>query len=218
MTQESCRTRRTLAALATIVIGSAAPLVAIATPAFAAPTGPVLSVMKTHDGDFTRGRTGIYTITVSNAAGASPTDATPVTVADTLPTGLTATGLDGGPSWTCSLGTLSCTRTDVLNPGQSYAPITLTVDVAPSAPDEVTNTATISGGGAPNASAYDNTRISSASRPGGPIIVNVYVDSRNTNALSGSVVATVKNRIEANGHHPRTHRGAHRVHHHGPQH
>jgi hypothetical protein len=36
--------------------------------------------------------------------------------------------------------------------------------------------------------------------------------------LNGSVVATVKNRIEGNGHHPRMHRRAHRVHHHGPQH
>ena len=217
MTQESCRTQRTLAALATIVIGSAAPLVALATPASAAPTGPVLSVMKTHDGDFTRGRTGIYTITVSNAAGANPTDSTAVTVADVLPTGLTATGLDGGSSWNCSLGTLSCTRTDVLNAGQSYAPITLTVDVAPSAPAEVTNTATITGGGAPNASAYDNTRITSPGRPGAPIVVNVLVDSRNINDVNGSVLATVKNRIDGNGHHRRKHTGAQGRHNHRPE-
>ncbi len=49
---------------------------------------------------------------------------------DTLPAGLTATAISGG-GWSCMLGTLTCTRSDV--PGQpvdSYPDITLTVDVA----------------------------------------------------------------------------------------
>ena len=54
--------------------------------------GPDLTITKTHAGSFTQGQTGAtYTITVSNAGGA-PTSGT-VTVTDTLPAGLTATGL-----------------------------------------------------------------------------------------------------------------------------
>jgi hypothetical protein len=72
-----------------------------------------------------------------------------VTVTDTLPTGLTATAI-AGSGWTCTLATLTCTRTDVVAAGASYPAITLTVNVATSAPASVTNTATVSGGGDTN--------------------------------------------------------------------
>ncbi len=55
--------------------------------------------------------------------------------------------LPDGPDWNCVLGTLTCTRSDVLVAGSSYATITLTVDVSGSAAASVTNTATVSGGG-----------------------------------------------------------------------
>jgi hypothetical protein len=45
------------------------------------------------------------------------------------------------------LGTLTCTRNDGLAAGSSYPPITLTVDVALTAPNSVTNSANVSGGG-----------------------------------------------------------------------
>src|SRR5262249_51129406 len=63
-----------------------------------------------------------------------------------LPASLTATAMTG-TGWACTLGTLTCTRSDVLNNGASYPPITLTVNVSASAPATVTNTATVSGGG-----------------------------------------------------------------------
>ena len=63
-----------------------------------------------------------------------------VTVVDTLPAGLTATAL-AGTGWTCTLATLTCTRSDVLAATGVYPAITLTVTVASNAPASLTNTA-----------------------------------------------------------------------------
>ena len=112
-----------------------------------------LIVLKTHTGAFTQGATGrVYTITVRNAGGLATTGT--VTVTDALPAGLTATALSG-TGWACTLGTLTCTRNDVLAGGTSYPPITLTVNVAANAGSQLVNTATVSGGG--DASPSNNT-------------------------------------------------------------
>ena len=118
----------------------------------------VLSISKSHAGNFAQGQSGAtYTITVGNAAGAGVTNGT-VTVSDTVPTGLTATAI-GGDGWTCPILT-SCSRADNLAAGASYPPITLTADVAFNTPASVTNSATVSGGGAVNsATANDVTTI-----------------------------------------------------------
>src|SRR5258705_351744 len=106
---------------------------------------PDLTLTKTHAGNFTQGQTGAgYTITVRNDGTGATTGA--VTVTDALPAGLTATGLSGA-GWNCTLATLTCTRSDVLAPGATYAAITLTANVAGTAPPSVTNTASGSGGG-----------------------------------------------------------------------
>ncbi|HKO45459.1 MAG TPA: Calx-beta domain-containing protein, partial [Pyrinomonadaceae bacterium] len=108
-----------------------------------------LRITKTHSGNFYLNQTGAtYTITVTNDG---PGDTTgTVTVADTLPAGLTATGFSG-TNWTCQpLPVLSCSRSDVLASGGVYENIILTVNVdsgAPTGPNAVTNTATVSGGG-----------------------------------------------------------------------
>src|SRR5437762_112328 len=70
-------------------------------------------------------------------------------MADTLPTGLTATAISGS-GWTCTLGTLTCTRSDALAVSASYPAIILTVNVANNAAAYLTNTATVSGGGEVN--------------------------------------------------------------------
>jgi len=123
-----------------------------------------LTITKTHTGNFTQGQVGAtYTITASNA-GPGPTNGT-VTVVDTLPAGLTATS-EAGTGWTCVLGTLTCTRTDVLAPASSYPAITLTVTVANNAAASVTNSATISGGGeinTANDTAADPTTVNQVS-------------------------------------------------------
>ncbi len=132
---------------------------------------PDLTISKSHSGNFTQGQTGAtYSLTVSNA-GDGPTTAA-VTVTDSLPAGLTATAL-AGSGWTCSLGTLSCTRSDALAAAASYPGITVTVDVAGAAPASLTNSATVGGGGEVNASndsASDPTTISPAA-PSPPVVV-----------------------------------------------
>jgi uncharacterized repeat protein (TIGR01451 family) len=113
-----------------------------------APPEPDLAVAKTHVGNFAQGETGAtYTLTVSNAGTAST--AGTVTLADALPGGLAASAI-AGTGWTCTLATLTCTRSDALAAGASYPAVTLTVDVDAAAPASVTNTATVSGGGESN--------------------------------------------------------------------
>ncbi len=120
-----------------------------------------LTITKTHVGNFVQGQTGAtYTITVSNS-GTGATSGT-VTVSDTLPTGLTATAISG-TGWTCPSLT-SCNRSDALAAGASYPAIALTVNVAANAPSQVTNIATVAGGGeinTANDSSSDLTVISS---------------------------------------------------------
>ncbi|MFD5428318.1 hypothetical protein [Streptomyces sp. NPDC127084] len=98
-------------------------------------------------------------------SGDEATDGTTVSFTDTLPAGLTAVSLSG-TGWTCDVDTLTCTRTDVLDPGESSPPITLTADIASNAPKQATNTATVSGGGATGAStATATTTINKKQQP-----------------------------------------------------
>jgi len=134
-----------------VMCPSATDFIFVSSTAFSA---PILTVTKTHSGTFSQGDVGdTYTITVTNG-GSGPTAGT-VTVTDNLPSGLTATAISGS-AWTCpsipSGGTagpapLTCTRSAVLASGASYPPITLTVNVASTAPSSITNSASVSGGG-----------------------------------------------------------------------
>lgn len=92
------------------------------------PSAPLLSITKTHDGNFVSGGQGVYTLTVCNNVAAGPTIGT-VSVVDTLPEGLTGFSMVGA-GWVCDVGTLTCTRSDALAPGACFPPITLTVSVA----------------------------------------------------------------------------------------
>jgi uncharacterized repeat protein (TIGR01451 family) len=104
---------------------------------------PKLTLTKTHTGNFTLGQqNATYTITVKNAGGASSSNGV-VYVDEVLPTGLTLVSM-AGTDWTCVND--SCSRTDALGGGSSYAPITVTVNVASNAPASVINMAVVSGG------------------------------------------------------------------------
>ena len=117
----------------------------------------VLSIAKSHTGNFTQGQTGAaYTVILSNGS-AGPTSGV-VTVVDTLPRGLTATAMSG-TGWSCTLATLACTRSDVLAAGASYPAITVTVNVAANALPQVTNEVSATVGGSKGASASDLTTI-----------------------------------------------------------
>jgi len=107
-----------------------------------------LIVTSSHSGSFTQGATGrIYTLVARNAGGLATSGT--VTVVDTLPTGLTATAISGS-GWSCTLGSLTCTRSDSLAARTNYPPITLTVNVSASAAPSVVNTVTVSGGSESN--------------------------------------------------------------------
>ena len=132
-------------------------------------TPPALAITKSHTGSFTQGDTAdTYTITVTNNGPGSTLGA--LTLADTLPSGMTAvsmsetghTGGGTGSDWTCTASSASCTRSTAMPSGESDT-ITLTVSVSYSTAtgtNAVTNSVTVSGGGASNSpTANDQTTI-----------------------------------------------------------
>jgi uncharacterized repeat protein (TIGR01451 family) len=128
-------------------------------------TAPDLSIAKSHVGNLERGGTGIYTIDVKNL-GTGATIA-PVSISDTLPAGMTPTAASGD-GWTCNVNAqnVTCTRSDALNSGSSYPSVLVSVDVEQNAPDALTNTASVSGGGDPitgNNTVSDPTNIVNSS-------------------------------------------------------
>jgi uncharacterized repeat protein (TIGR01451 family) len=147
-------------------------------------SAPDLTISKSHTGSFTQGQTGAaYSITVSNA-GTAATSGT-VTVADTVPTGLTAVSIAGG-GWTCTQPAGPCTRSDALATAGAYPSLTVTVNVASNAPASVTNTGTVSGGGETNTSnntASDPTTINTSGGGGSA----PQSDDFNTSSLNTSL-------------------------------
>jgi uncharacterized repeat protein (TIGR01451 family) len=116
-----------------------------------------LVIFKSHSGYFTQGQIGAtYTIEVLNSPLAAAATSGTVTVTETVPTGLTLTGM-AGPGWTCAGN--SCTRSDPLSPNAIYPTITVTVNVALNALAQVTNQADVSAGNSAPASTYDPTFI-----------------------------------------------------------
>ena len=123
---------------------------------------PALSISKTHSGNLVQGQLNAsYTLMVTNPANAGPTSGT-VTVADTVPAGLTLVSMSG-IGWSCGLS--SCTRNDALAGGNSYPPIAVTVNVAANASSPQVNQASVSGGGSAVANASDSTIVSPSTAP-----------------------------------------------------
>jgi uncharacterized repeat protein (TIGR01451 family) len=123
------------------VVDSGANAIRALTPTAAQ---PVLTVAKTHSGNFSPGQNGaVYTVTVANAATAGPS-AGLVTVTDVIPAGLTLVSMSG-TGWVCVAN--SCTRSDALAGGAAYPPIAVTVNVAANAPSQLINQVTVTGGG-----------------------------------------------------------------------
>jgi uncharacterized repeat protein (TIGR01451 family) len=113
--------------------------------------GPDLTLTKTHVGNFTQGQVGAtYTVTVSNQ-GAAPTSGA-VIVNDAMPLPFQPTAA-GGPGWTCEVQDelVRCQRSDALAAAAAYPPITITLNVAATAPPSVINTVEVSGGSDINA-------------------------------------------------------------------
>ncbi len=119
-----------------------------------------IALAKSHTGSFVAGQTGTYALTVSNAGNVAT--AGTITVTDTLPAGLSFNAA-AGTGWTCAAAgqIVTCTSAAVIAAHANGNPIALTVNVSNGAPATLTNSATASGGGAPNTPvATDPTTIS----------------------------------------------------------
>jgi uncharacterized repeat protein (TIGR01451 family) len=128
------------------------------TTAVVAQASAILSISKTHTGNFSEGQqNATYSVMVSNGAGAGPTSGV-VTVNETLPSGLTLVSM-AGTGWACPAGGTTCTRSDARNGGTSYPAITVTVNVTGNATSPQVNAVSVSGGGSANASITDSTVI-----------------------------------------------------------
>ena len=151
-------------------------------------TFPDLTISKSHSGTFTQGDTSrTYTLTVTNSGNATTSGT--VSVIDTVPSGLVATGISG-TGWTATGGTFGVNRSDALAAGASYPPITVTVDVATNAAASVTNSATVAGGGETNTandSASDPTTIT-ALTPSQAWRLQWFGDSSNSGAGADGVI------------------------------
>jgi sugar lactone lactonase YvrE len=121
-------------------------------------SSPALTVSSRHSGSFTAGQIGTYTLVVSSAMSAAPTNGT-ISVTEILPPSLKLVSM-AGTGWTCDGNT--CMRSDSVN-GDAFPPITVTVSTTGS-PSQVTNQVTVSGGGAPMSGAEDLTVVNPAFR------------------------------------------------------
>jgi len=165
---------RFLAVLAAVAVSClAASTVANATPAKPAWTIALLSVpTNPAPGDSAENR-DYYRVRVTNTGGA-PSDGTPIVLSDTLPAGVTYNPLGGhvfeegvegeddrGNFLACSAGPpVSCSYSGVVQPGQSLEMV-VPITVPQNAPATVTDSASVSGGGALSVSTSETTTISS---------------------------------------------------------
>jgi len=148
----------------------------------------LLSVTKTHTGNFTLGQTGAtYSVAVSNTAGAGATSGT-VTVSEVIPAGLTLQSMSGA-GWSCSSGASTCTRSDALSGGTSYPPIAVAVNVAPDAPSQATNQVTLTGGGATFATSAGDTANILANPSAIPTVATVSAASGAAPVAADSIVS-----------------------------
>jgi ribosomal protein S11 len=116
---------------------------------------PTLDIAAGHVGTFTQGQQNArLTAVVLNTGPGSmgdPAGGHPLTVTDTLPTGLSYANNSSGSGWFCSgSGTVTCTNDSSIGDGAQYPTLTIYVNVANNAPANVGNSQSASGGGASN--------------------------------------------------------------------
>jgi hypothetical protein len=123
--------------------------------AYAFLQSPGLNVSKSHIGNFTETQNAAaYYVKVTNSADAGPS-AGLVTLAETLPSGLTLVSMTG-TGWSCIAA--NCTRNDSLATGRSYPRITVKANVTSAVTPQV-NSVTLSGGGSSGDNTTDPTNI-----------------------------------------------------------
>jgi len=148
-----------------------------------------LSISKSHTGNFTVGTNGSYTIKVKNVGTASTSGT--ITVTDMLPAGLTFI-VGTGTGWSCSASgqTVTCTNAGPIAPTASST-ITLTVSVGVAAVLGVSNTASVSGGGAASVnSTPDATTVNKTVKSGPAVYISTFAGQQIL-VVDGAVGTTV---------------------------
>jgi glycosidase len=112
-------------------------------------TGPDLTLSKTHSGTFQKGGNGSFTILVTNAGSTASSGS--ITLTETPPAGMSISSMSGS-GWVYNATNQTCTRSDSLAAGSSYSPVTVNVTFNTDAATELSNTASITGGGDANPS------------------------------------------------------------------
>lgn len=114
-------------------------------------------ITMTGSGALVAGNSASYTITIGNN-GLTP-EAGPVTVVDTLPTGLSYASFSGS-GWSCGVSgqVVTCLRSGTIAAGASAPSLTINVNVASNASGTVSNTVTVTGGSA-DSNSVNNTAI-----------------------------------------------------------
>ncbi|MFN0039580.1 MAG: hypothetical protein ACKVP2_08730, partial [Burkholderiales bacterium] len=161
---------------------------------------PDLVITKSHNGNFTVGTNGVYTLTVTNI-GDLTTSTAVVTVTDTLPSGLTfVSGTGTGWNACTAVGqVVTCTRpvASAIAANSSAPPITLTVGVgaAAAAASPVINTASVAGGNEPAGNAGNNSDADITEVYFSPVIAKVFAP--NTIAAGGisTLTLTISNPV-----------------------
>ena len=159
---------------------------------------PDLVVTKSHNGNFTVGVPGIYTLTVSNL-GALATSTADVVVTDTLPSGLTFVS-GTGTGWnacTAAGQVVTCVR-PLANPiaaNASAPPITLTVAVAAAAAtaSPVTNNVSVAGGNEPAGNSGNNTDADITFVYYSPVITKTFSPATVVAGVSSTLTLTISN-------------------------
>jgi uncharacterized repeat protein (TIGR01451 family) len=106
----------------------------------------------------------------------------------------------GGDPWTCDQVALSCTRSDVISPGQSYPPIGLTFQIGTGAPSPLTVSATVSGGGTTsNASVNVSTPVVNCSPSSGLLCGQFAIFTQGYNSAGPRAIAASFT-ADGNGH------------------
>lgn len=172
------------------------------------PGTPDLTLTKSSPSTFVQGSTASYTLTVTNGGNAPTTAA--YTIADPMPTGLTA-GTPTGGGWNCAASTstiVSCTSSTVLAPG-ALSGLTIPVTIAANAPASITNTATVSGGGEINTSNNAaSVAVAVAPQPV-PVLVSVVSSKVHNGVTYDSIIdhlqlidgaISIESRIGSSGH------------------
>jgi Bacterial Ig-like domain (group 3)/Dockerin type I domain len=157
----------------------------------------VLTISKTAVGTFTQGSTADWDVTVGNSAGTVDTTTGTVSLSDTLPSGYTVSGFGttNTTTWSCSgtgTQTATCSTIMQLAGGSSYPVIHIIVNVPAASPTSVTNTASVSGGGASNSPQTASSSPTVVQVPASVSINGMQTQSTADTTAFGSLAVTVK--------------------------